>query len=106
MATNAAAQTGPLPTAVSDSQRTDWTKRVVHLLLREQARVNPDKRFLKSTTDWITFGEIDERSDRVAAGLAAIGVAKGDRVVVIMANRDEFFEVFFACAKLGAICVS
>lgn len=106
MATNAVVETGSVPTTISESSMTDWTKRVVHLLLREQARVNPEKRFLKSTTDWITFREMDNRSDRVAAGLAANGVTKGDRVVVIMANRDEFFEIFFACAKLGAVCVS
>jgi crotonobetaine/carnitine-CoA ligase len=53
----------------------------------------------------LTFGELDERSDRVAAGLSELGVGRGDRVATLATNRIEVVELFFAVAKLGAIQV-
>jgi malonyl-CoA/methylmalonyl-CoA synthetase len=52
-----------------------------------------------------TFGEIDERSTRMAGALAARGVEEGDRVCVYLSNRIELIDVFLACVKLGAIFV-
>ena len=55
--------------------------------------------------DWLTVGEVDAASDRLARGLAGRGLSKGDRVAIIAANRAEFIPLFFALAKLGAIQV-
>jgi crotonobetaine/carnitine-CoA ligase len=74
-------------------------------LLRERARELGDKLFLRCAEETLTFADTDDRSDRVAAGLAELGVTRGDRVAVISSNRIEMLEVFFACAKLGAIQV-
>jgi len=57
---------------------------------------------VKCRADWVTFAELDARSDRVAAGLAVVGVRPGDRVAVVLDNCDEFVEIVFACSKLGA----
>lgn len=51
----------------------------------------------------ISWGEIDRHSDRVAASLAALGVAKGDRVCSMMDGRIEQVLIWFGAAKLGAI---
>jgi carnitine-CoA ligase len=77
--------------------------RVIGELLRERARQHPDRAFLGSGSDLLTYGEVDARSDRVAAGLSALGVGLGERIAVISANRLEMLELFFACAKLGAV---
>ena len=53
----------------------------------------------------ITYEELDERSDRLASGLQIAGFAKGDRVAVMMVNRPEWIEIFFALAKLGGVLV-
>jgi len=53
----------------------------------------------------ITYHELNQRSCRTAALLASLGVAPADRVAVLCRNRVEFFELLFACAKLGAILV-
>ena len=53
----------------------------------------------------VSYGELDLRAARVASVLAAGNVAEGDRVAVICRNRIEFFELLFACAKLGAVLV-
>jgi fatty-acyl-CoA synthase len=50
-----------------------------------------------------TYRELDERAARCAAAFAAVGVGAEDRVAILCRNRVEFFEVMFACAKLGAI---
>jgi malonyl-CoA/methylmalonyl-CoA synthetase len=52
-----------------------------------------------------TFGEIDERSNRLAHALRARGLAKGDRLGVYLANRIELIDIYLACIKLGVIFV-
>lgn len=53
----------------------------------------------------LTYDELDERSSRLASALRSEGFAKGDRVGVLMYNRLEWAEVFFAVAKLGGVIV-
>ena len=75
---------------------------VVHQPLRYWAAQRPTAPFVKCRGDWVTYAELDARSDRVAAGLAAAGVRPGDRVAVVLDNCDEFVDTVFACSKLGA----
>ena len=51
----------------------------------------------------LTFGEIDERANRMARALAARGLAAGDRLAVYLANRLEFLDLFLAAVRLGVI---
>ena len=53
----------------------------------------------------LTYGQLEDRCARAAAVLAANGVSREDRVAILCRNRVEFFEIMFACAKLGAILV-
>ncbi|WP_131766086.1 class I adenylate-forming enzyme family protein [Candidatus Protofrankia californiensis] len=53
----------------------------------------------------VTFSELDDRSTRLAHGLLAAGFTKGDKVSVVMYNRLEWVELFFALAKLGGVIV-
>ena len=50
-----------------------------------------------------TFAELKERVARVAGGLARLGVAKGDVVVVYMPMVPEAVIAMLACARIGAI---
>jgi len=52
-----------------------------------------------------SFGDIEDRSNRMAYALAARGVTQADRVCVYLANRIELIDLFLACVKLGAIFV-
>lgn len=54
----------------------------------------------------MTFGELDAMSDRIAHGLAAIGVARGSRTVVLAPPSFEFFPLVFAVFKVGAVMVA
>ena len=51
----------------------------------------------------LTFSEYQKQVDLLAAGLAAIGIKKGDRLGVVGKNSLEFFLVYGAAAALGAI---
>jgi len=73
--------------------------------LRARAQAHPDRLFLVSGEDRMTYADVDRRSDAVAAGLADVGVGPGDRVAVISSNRTEMLELFFALPKLGAVNV-
>jgi malonyl-CoA/methylmalonyl-CoA synthetase len=53
----------------------------------------------------LTFGEVDERSNRVAHLLADRGLRMGDRLCVYLANCLELLDVYLACVKLGVIFV-
>jgi fatty-acyl-CoA synthase len=54
----------------------------------------------------ITFGELDHRIDRVAAGLKRRGIGRGAGVVLMMKNRPEFLELSAAAGRCGAAAVA
>ncbi len=68
-------------------------------------RVNPDRIAVTFGPRHLTYDELDERSDRLASSLRAHAFVKGDRVGVLMYNRIEWVETFFALAKLGGVVV-
>jgi len=51
----------------------------------------------------VSFAEMAERSDRVATWLQALGVSKGDRVILMLGNQVELWEAMLGIAKLGAV---
>ena len=52
--------------------------------------------------EW-TFGEVSERSRRLAGALAARGVGRGDVVMTLIGNRPEWVLTMLACFRLGAV---
>ena len=60
----------------------------------------PDEREVR--LDWREF---DAYVNRWAQALAALGVARGDRVATVLPNRLELLATYWACAKLGAAIV-
>ena len=52
-----------------------------------------------------TYAELNVRIDALAAHLSSLGVGRGDRVAVLAHNGVEYFDIQFAAARLGAICV-
>ncbi|MBI3682361.1 MAG: long-chain fatty acid--CoA ligase [Acidobacteria bacterium] len=54
----------------------------------------------------LTFWEIKQRVDRLAAALAGRGIGKGDRVGIMLPNCPQYPIAFFAVTRLGAIVVN
>jgi acyl-CoA synthetase (AMP-forming)/AMP-acid ligase II len=53
----------------------------------------------------LTYAELDQRSDAIAAGLAGYGIGRGTRTVVMVRPSREFFLLMFALFKAGAVPV-
>ena len=51
----------------------------------------------------LTFGEVSERSSRLAGSLAARGVGRGDVVMTLIGNRPEWVVAMVACFRLGVV---
>ena len=76
--------------------------------IAHHARTRPDRlaQHDLATGRTFTWAEMDDRCNRLAAALASeLGVGHEDRVAVLANNNTNFFEVQFACWKLGAIFV-
>ena len=74
-------------------------------VLRRTALRHPAKTgIVCGDTRW-TYAEFDALVTRLAAGLAAIGVAEGDRVAVLARNSHGFAALRFALARRGAVLV-
>jgi fatty-acyl-CoA synthase len=52
-----------------------------------------------------SYADLDNRIDAMAAYMGSLGIGRGDRVAVLAHNGVEFFDVQFACGRLGAISV-
>ena len=80
-------------------------------LVAARAGGHPDKPWLvwepfNGPREVWTFGEFAHEVDRIAAGLAARGIRAGDSVLVHLDNCPEILFAWFACARIGAICVT
>ena len=74
-------------------------------LLNITSLIVPDRHAIVFDDMRLTFGEIAGRVNRLANGLAELGVGAGDRVAVMQVNCNEHVESYFASAKLDAILV-
>ena len=64
----------------------------------------PDRVAVRTLDDSVsmTWGELRQRVDALAGGLAALGVQRGDTVALMLANRPEFHLADLAVMTLGA----
>ncbi len=78
---------------------------LVHDHLRQTAATIPDKTALIVGGARHTFREIDSASDRLAAEFQRLGVARGDRVAVMLENSAEMVVALWATLKAGGVFV-
>lgn len=69
--------------------------------LSDRSRATPNRVAVEFLGTSITYGELDVRAQRFAAGLAARGLRKGDRLATLTASTPDHVAVLFACARLG-----
>lgn len=74
-------------------------------LLRAKSRKNVARAALRFPSGDLSYEELDRITDRVAAGLCAAGIQKGDRVACLIGNRPEFPLLWFGAAKARAVFV-
>ncbi|ADU49617.1 AMP-dependent synthetase and ligase [Intrasporangium calvum DSM 43043] len=84
--------------------------RTLRDLLEERVSRHPNKPCLVfeaqdgEVREW-TYVEMLSEVDRLASGLSELGVGKGDKITVHLANSPEFLMTLYAAATLGAIVV-
>ena len=80
----------------------DWFDTV---LARENAGAATALRIVGAGATELTFAQLSRRSNAVANGLRAIGVRRGDRILLMLGNIAPLWEVMLAAMKLGAVVV-
>src|ERR1700751_5954478 len=79
--------------------------RSVWQMVAEAATKNPDGEALICGERRLTWREVARQSAEIAAGLQAKGLARGDRVALLVGNRVKFPLLLFAAAHLGLVTV-
>jgi long-chain acyl-CoA synthetase len=75
------------------------------VILSESARRAPDHPVAVFDGGQLTYRELDQASDRVAANLVAAGIGPGDRVALQLPNIPQFLVSYFGILKAGAVVV-
>ena len=73
--------------------------------IASHARLQPDKVGTRDSQRALTFADWDNRASRLANGLLALGLSKGDRVVLLAYNCIEWMEIYVALARAGLVAV-
>jgi len=73
--------------------------------LAARVTADPDRTYLRTADGDVTFAEVDEQAESLAAALAHLGIEPGERIALVLPARPEFVVAFFAAAKLGAVVV-
>jgi acyl-CoA synthetase (AMP-forming)/AMP-acid ligase II len=74
---------------------------------RVHAETRPDKPALvmAANGEVISFGQLDQRANRGAHALRALGLGNGDALAIACDNRPEFFDIYWTAQRAGVILV-
>lgn len=82
-----------------------WEPMTLDARLDACAAEFPERPLVITDERTLTYRETADWSRRLADGLAALGVGRGDRVGLVMANYLEFTPLKFAIARAGAVAI-
>jgi 2,3-dihydroxybenzoate-AMP ligase len=97
----------PWPTPLAAGYRAAgyWLDHTMGQRLRTLTELHGDRIALTENGVGTSFYELDDRADRLTAGLYRLGIRAGDRIVVQLPGITAFAELVFALFRLGAIPV-
>jgi long-chain acyl-CoA synthetase len=84
----------------------EYPKAPLFHFLEESARKYPDRACTIFKGAVITYKEMNNITDRIAAALVDMGVKKGDRVGIFMPNTPQFVMTYFGILKAGGVVVA
>jgi acyl-coenzyme A synthetase/AMP-(fatty) acid ligase len=82
-----------------------WGDDTLVTLIDRWADADPGHPYLSDGVGELTYGAFRAQAWNLAAALAERGVKPGDRVAVQLPNWNEFFLIYAACARLGAVMI-
>lgn len=92
------------------SEWSDWyrhedpTTWVLPRILRACAEAQPDRDYLRFRDGpWLSYGEVNARSNRIANALIAYGLQKGEAVSMLMPNCEDNLPAWFGVQKAGGV---
>ena len=93
--------------ALTEAQRSRLGRATIGDQLRRHAQTLQDKPAIVSydaagRREVTTYAELDQRANRFAHALLALGVGRGDRVAVMSRNRVEVVVAYYGILKAGA----
>ena len=74
-------------------------------VLLRGARRHPDRDCIVVSDDRVSYGELAARAEMLGRSLIALGIERGDRVGILMANGLDFTDILFGASLIGAIPV-
>jgi long-chain acyl-CoA synthetase len=83
--------------------RLNYPSGPLHDVMRATAARVPDRPAITFKDRSITFAAFELESNRLANGLAALGLGSGDRLALYLPNCPQYELAFYAASKLGAI---
>lgn len=84
----------------------EYPEVTIHGVFEETAKRHTDRACTIFKGATITYGEMNEISDRLAAGFDSLGIKKGDRVGIFIPNTPQFVMAYYALLKIGAVVVA
>ncbi|MCJ2133783.1 AMP-binding protein [Methylobacterium sp. J-026] len=98
-----------MPDSRSDHRHPPERFNAARYCLAENARLRPDKTALimvgDGTVDRLSFGAADRAVRGIAAGLRALGLEPGDRVMIRMGNEADYVLVYFGALAAGLVAL-
>jgi acyl-CoA synthetase (AMP-forming)/AMP-acid ligase II len=73
--------------------------------LVEHAATQADAEAIVFESTRLTYGQLNERVNRLANGLGSLGLRRGDHVALLLGNCNEYLEAYYALSKLGMVAV-
>ena len=70
------------------------------------ARGQENDAAILSTGGTVTFGQLAERVNRAGNVFTAAGIGRGERVLLLVTDRPEFFYIYLGLLKIGAVPVA
>ncbi len=83
-----------------------WSDETLATVLARRVRETPEREALTDGGRPLSYRELADGIDRMAARLRALGIGEGDVVTIQLPNWIEFAFVFFALERLGAVAVT
>jgi len=94
------------PEIIQEYTSKGWWQSVTYGdLLDRAAATYPDKTAIIDARGGLTYSALRDKVDRLAIALVDLGLKKYDRVLIQLPNRHEFFIIFYALQRIGAVPV-
>jgi acyl-CoA synthetase (AMP-forming)/AMP-acid ligase II len=73
--------------------------------LTRRSRLTPDREGLVCEGVRRTYKDLNDRANRLANAMTALGIGHGDRVSILAFNEPEYYDMYFGLGKIGATLV-